>query len=69
MRKTLAPQIRNLDVVTLMHIADAEQKGEPTPPAFLDTLMRLLKRGYLRGDRARRVRVTAAGVNFLRKAS
>lgn len=57
--------ITNIDIVTLEHFAEAQVKHEPTPPAFNDTLVRLSRRGFIRGGQDRVFMVTSKGQEFL----
>jgi len=57
--------IRNIDIVTLQHFAEAEVKHAPTPPAFNDTLVRLSKCGFIRGGQGGAFMVTPKGQSFL----
>ena len=61
--------ITNIDIVTLQHFAEAQQKQEPTPPAFNDTLMRLSKKGFIRVGQDREFMITPKGKNFLGELS
>ena len=57
--------ITNIDIVTLKHFAEAQNKDAPTPPAFTDTLVRLSRRGFIRGGQDRTFWVTPKGQDFL----
>ncbi len=61
--------LSNLDIVTLKHIADAEDDNSPAPPFFVDTIIRLSKAGCIRGDSSRVVIITAIGRETLRSDS
>ena len=66
MKKLIRVTLSNMDIVTLKHIEDAEVHNSPVPPAFVNTLVRLSKAGFIHGDSNRAVKVPNAGHAYLR---
>jgi hypothetical protein len=65
-QQAAAARITYLDLVTLKRLAEAETRAEPTPPAFVDSMVRLSRCGLVRGDAERTVVLTALGQQFLK---
>lgn len=59
----------NLDVVILEHIQEAEDIHLPTPPSFVDTLVRLSQVGFISSDSGGELKVTKRGRKFLSEIS